>query len=144
MVPIVAGLMMGAALGGGIAALQKKDVLQGALMGGIGGALGGAFMPAAGGIAGTTEAALAAGATEGIGGQALTNVVAEPAISGASGLGTPEILGGFGQATTSVPTVATASGPGTGGLFSDGFGNFLSQNKFPLAGCVLGGMMAPG
>jgi len=144
MIPIVAGLMMGAALGGGIAALQKKDVLQGALMGGIGGALGGAFMPAAGGIAGTTEAALAAGATEGIGGQALTNVVAEPAISGASGLGTPEILGGFGQATTSVPTVATASGPGTGGLFSDGFGNFLSQNKFPLAGGVLGGMMAPG
>jgi hypothetical protein len=36
---------MGAAMGGGIAALQKKDILQGALMGGVGGALGGAFMP---------------------------------------------------------------------------------------------------
>jgi hypothetical protein len=136
--------MMGAALGGGIAALQKKDVLQGALMGGIGGALGGAFMPAAGGIAGTTEAALAAGATEGIGGQALTNVVENSAISGAGGLGTPDILGGFGQTATSVPTVATASGPGTGGLFSGGIGNFLSQNKFALAGGALGGSMAPG
>ena len=145
MVPIVAGLLMGAALGGGIAALQKKDVLQGALMGGIGGALGGAFMPAAGGIAGATEGAVAAGAAEGIGGQALTNIVKDSAISGAGGLGTPEILGGFGQtATASVPTVATAAGPGTGGLFSDGFGNFLSQNKFPLAGGVIGGMMAPG
>ena len=144
MVPIVAGLMMGAALGGGIAALQKKDVLQGALMGGIGGALGGAFMPAAGGIGGVAEGAVA-GAAEGIGGQALTSAVAEPAISGIGGLGTPEILGGFGQtATASVPTVATAAGPGTGGLFSDGFGNFLSQNKFPLAGGVIGGMMAPG
>ena len=62
MVPIVAGLLMGAALGGGIAALQKKDVLQGALMGGIGGALGGAFMPAAGaaGAVPTTEAAAGA------------------------------------------------------------------------------------
>jgi hypothetical protein len=136
---------MGAALGGGIAALQKKDVLQGALMGGIGGALGGAFMPAAGGIAGATEGAVAAGAAEGIGGQALTNIVKDSAISGAGGLGTPEILGGFGQtATASVPTVATAAGPGTGGFFSDGFGNFLSQNKFPLAGGVIGGMMAPG
>ena len=135
MVPIVAGLLMGAALGGGIAALQKKDVLQGALMGGVGGALGGAFMPAAG---------VGGAAAEGIGGQALTNVATDSAISGASGLGTPEILGGFGQTATSVPTVATAAGPGTGGLFGDGIGGFLSNNKYALAGGALGGMMAPG
>ena len=137
MVPIVAGLLMGAALGGGIAALQKKDVLQGALMGGVGGALGGAFMPGAAGSVGAASA-------EGIGGQALTNVVTDSAISGAGGLGTPDILGGFGQTATSVPTVATAAGPGTGGLFGDGIGNFLSQNKYALAGGALGGMMAPG
>ena len=137
MVPIVAGLLMGAALGGGIAALQKKDVLQGALMGGIGGALGGAFMPGAAGSIGAASA-------EGIGGQALTNVVTDSAISGAGGLGTPEILGGFGQTATVTPTLATASGPGTGGLFSDGIGSFLSNNKYALAGGALGGMMAPG
>ena len=49
MIPIVAGLLMGAAMGGGIAALQKKDILQGALMGGVGGALGGAQGVGAGG-----------------------------------------------------------------------------------------------
>jgi len=137
MVPIVAGLALGALMGGGIAALQKKDILQGALMGAAGGALGGAFMPGAAGSIGAASA-------EGIGGQALTNAVTDSAISGAGGLGTPEILGGFGQATTSVPTVATAAGPGTGGLFSDGIGSFLSNNKYALAGGALGGSMAPG
>jgi hypothetical protein len=48
MIPIVAGLLMGAAMGGGIAALQKKNILEGALMGAAGGALGGVLMPAAG------------------------------------------------------------------------------------------------
>jgi len=48
MIPIVAGLLMGAAMGGGIAALQKKNVLEGALMGAAGGALGGILMPGAG------------------------------------------------------------------------------------------------
>jgi hypothetical protein len=130
MVPIVAGLLMGAAMGGGIAALQKKDVLQGALMGGVGGALGGAFMP---GVAGTVGGE-AVGA--GIGGEAL-----------GAGLGTPGILGGGGEALASAATQATASGAGTGsGLFgaSGGIGNFLSQNKYALAGGALGGMMAPG
>jgi hypothetical protein len=41
------GLAIGAAMGGGIAALQHKDVLTGALMGGATGALGGALAPAA-------------------------------------------------------------------------------------------------
>ena len=166
MVPIVAGLLMGAALGGGIAALQKKDVLQGALMGGIGGALGGAFMPAAGGLGGVAEgtaAGLAEGATtSGIG--ALTGgaeSVASNALSGTlanqtatQGLNTaynvgavdPSIIeagtGGFhgaameGGALGIKPTVLTNQ------PFS--IGNFLSQNKGALAGGVLGGMMAPG
>lgn len=126
MIPIVAGLLMGAAMGGGIAALQGKDVLKGALMGGAGGALGGVLMPAAGGIMGGEAAA-------GIGGEAL-----------GAGLGTPEILGGAGEALTSTATQATASGAGTGGMFSDGIGGFLSQNKGALMGGAVGGMMAPG
>jgi hypothetical protein len=62
MIPIVAGLLMGAAMGGGIAALQGKDVLKGALLGGAGGALGGILMPAAGGVMGGTEGAIAGSA----------------------------------------------------------------------------------
>ena len=128
MIPIVAGLLMGAAMGGGIAALQKKNVLEGALMGAVGGAAGSFLMPAAG----AAGAAMGEASAAGIGGEALS-----------SGLGTPEILGGFGQtATASVPTVATAAGPGTGGLFSDGIGAFLSNNKGALMGGGLGGMMA--
>jgi hypothetical protein len=61
MVPIVAGLLMGAAMGGGIAALQKKDILQGALMGAAGGALGGAFMPAVAGATGSVAGGAATG-----------------------------------------------------------------------------------
>ena len=154
MIPIVAGLLMGAAMGGGIAALQGKDVLQGALMGGAGGALGGAFMPGIAGAAVGEGAGLAAGtvgastgtagATQsaiGIGGEQLFNQGMQTAAAG-----TPEILGGAGQAFTAPATQATASGAGTGtGIFgSGGIGNFLSQNKGALMGGAVGGMMAPG
>jgi hypothetical protein len=61
MVPIVAGLLMGAAMGGGIAALQGKDVLKGALMGGVGGALGGVLMPAVAGATGSVAGGAATG-----------------------------------------------------------------------------------
>jgi hypothetical protein len=124
---------MGAAMGGGIAALQKKDILQGALMGGVGGALGGAFMPAAGALGGAGAGA-AEGVATGVGGEAL-----------GAGLGTPELLGGAGEALTSTATQATAAGAGTGtGLFGGGIGNFMSQNKGALMGGMAGGMMAPG
>jgi hypothetical protein len=113
MIPIVAGLLMGAAMGGGIAALQKKDVLQGALMGGIGGALGGAFMPAAGGIGNVAGEGVAAAASS-------TNPLAA------------DIPGIFAN------TAGTAGAAGTGGI-----GSFLSANKYALAGGLAGGMMAP-
>ena len=170
MVPIVAGLLMGAALGGGIAALQKKDVLQGALMGGIGGALGGAFMPAAGGIAGAAEGATAggiAGGVEGVAGASIMN----PAV-GASGLGagasnatsvlgqnvlTNSVTGGgipsvIGQsavnaanpltvAPLTTPALSTAT---TAATQPFSIGNFLTNNKYALMGGVAGGMLAPG
>ena len=158
MIPIVAGLALGALMGGGIAALQKKDILQGALMGAAGGALGGALMPAAGaagavgsGTAGTTagtatavnafEAALPAGAegiigsggTAGIGGMAPMGTVQ----AGTSGVASLNPVG--------MPALTSTGGavPGSG-MFSGGIGNFLSQNKFALAGGALGGSMAPG
>jgi hypothetical protein len=53
--PIMWGLAIGAAMGGGIAALQHKDVLTGALMGGATGALGGALAPSLGIVGGATE-----------------------------------------------------------------------------------------
>lgn len=170
MVPIVAGLLMGAAVGGGIAALQKKDVLQGALMGGIGGALGGAFMPAAGVAGGAAEGAISGGVGGGLEGVASSSIM-NPAV-GASGLGAgaaPTSVLGQNVLTNSVtsggipsvigqgavnaaapltvsplttPALSTAASGAAAQPFE--IGNFLSQNKYALAGGALGGMMAPG
>ena len=51
--PISTGMMLGAALGGGTAAIKGGNPLQGALMGGLTGAAGGAFTGGAMGAAGT-------------------------------------------------------------------------------------------
>jgi hypothetical protein len=121
---------MGAAMGGGIAALQGKDVLQGALMGGVGGALGGAFMP---GIAG------------GMAGEAAGTVATEAAGSALSSAANPAVLGTEFGVQGAMAGGAPLPGASTG-LFgtSGGIGNFLSQNKYALAGGAVGGMMAPG
>jgi hypothetical protein len=145
---------MGAAMGGGIAALQKKDILQGALMGGVGGALGGAFMPGvAGGIGGAAESSLAGTLAGEAGAQGLGSAfsagVANPAMveAGTSGLAGAAMEGGALNVSQGIMTGANA--PAAGGVFgniggSGGIGNFLSQNKYALAGGALGGMMAPG
>jgi hypothetical protein len=152
MIPIVAGLLMGAAMGGGIAALQKKDVLQGALMGAAGGALGGAFMPAAGGIAGSTAESSLAGSLLGeAGSQAVAPAfnagIANPLLveSGTSGVAGAALEGGALGLKQNILTNA-APAAASPGLFSGtgGIGNFLSQNKYALAGGAVGGMMAPG
>jgi len=150
MVPIVAGLLMGAAMGGGIAALQKKDVLQGALMGGVGGALGGAFMPAAGGIAGSAAESSLAGSLLGeAGSQAVAPAfnagIANPLLveSGTSGVAGAALEGGALGLKQNILTNA-APAAASPGMFGGGIGNFLSQNKYALAGGVAGGMMAPG
>ncbi len=51
--PVTTGMMIGAALGGGTAAIKGGNPLQGALMGGLTGAAGGAFTGGAMGAAGT-------------------------------------------------------------------------------------------
>ena len=157
MIPIVAGLLMGAAMGGGIAALQGKDILKGALMGGVGGALGGAFMPGAA-AAGSTAAAEGAlsgtlageagvqSLAQGSLGEAMKVGALDPVMleSGTTGLHGAAMEGGAYGFKPSVMTGATP--PTTPGFFggSGGVGNFLSQNKYALAGGALGGMMAPG
>lgn len=154
MVPIVAGLLMGAALGGGIAALQKKDVLQGALMGGIGGALGGAFMPAAAAGAAPVAGAVEGAAASGFGATGLSQGATAGAVNAfesqlpglaSNVVGTGGTAGIGAMAPMGTIQAGTSGIPGAGGLFgSGGIGNFLSQNKYALAGGALGGMMAPG
>jgi hypothetical protein len=158
---------MGAAMGGGIAALQKKDILQGALMGGVGGALGGAFMPAvAGAGAGVGSGSLTGLGTTTAGAANLFGAAGGAGGAGAGSLGTGITTGTLGltlpgtttaagssagalgsgltvPTTTTALTLPTAGGAGSG-MFSGGIGNFISQNKYALAGGALGGMMAPG
>jgi len=157
MVPIVAGLALGALMGGGIAALQKKDILQGALMGAAGGALGGAFAPAAGGIAGATEAT-ASSLLPTAGAETTSALLANPQgmFTGAAGSGagvtgitapTATSLAGMGGGTGIVaPQTASLGFSGVAPVASSPFniGNFLTDNKYALAGGVLGGSMAPG
>jgi hypothetical protein len=131
MIPILAGLALGAAMGGGIAALQKKDILQGALMGGIGGAVGGAFMPGVAGAVG--EGAISAStAAAGNPGTFIAADQAASAAAPATGIG-------------SIAHTATPAATGGSGLFggAGGIGNFLGANKYALAGGLAGGMMAP-
>jgi hypothetical protein len=161
MIPIVAGLLMGAAMGGGIAALQKKDVLQGALMGAAGGALGGAFMPGVAGAVGGEAVGTAAGsgltpvATEGVS-SALANT--SGMFSGGSLTGGQAGLGlraagsqALLPSTMGVPastvagsgiTLPAATAGANTGMFSGGIGNFLTQNKGALMGGLGGGMLA--
>jgi hypothetical protein len=57
--PVTTGMMIGAALGGGTAAIKGGNPLQGALMGGLTGAAGGAFTGGAMGAANPTVGSFA-------------------------------------------------------------------------------------
>ena len=164
MIPIVAGLLMGAAMGGGIAALQGKDVLQGALMGGAGGALGGVLMPAAGAIGAAAPTASSAGLS-GLGSTTAGAASLFPGAAGAAGAAgtsTASSLGSVGATELANAGFTNAAGnltptgaaqfmasdagfqlanPAAAG--SGGIGSFLSANKGALMGGGLGGMMAP-
>jgi hypothetical protein len=167
MIPIVAGLALGALMGGGIAALQKKDILQGALMGGIGGALGGAFMPGvAGAVGGEAVGAATSGGLGSLGSTTAgaANLFGAAGTAGAGGVGGAgvgsSIMAGAPGAAPGVlvngtplmtqavasgaPAIAPAAVAGAGGAGAGGIGSFLSANKYALMGGGLGGMMAPG
>jgi hypothetical protein len=138
------GLAIGAAMGGGIAALRggkTEDILQGAIMGGATGAIGGgisSLMPAA--TAGVTGAATVAPAAS----TALAEGVTSTAISPALAAQAPSMTSMFSNAaaplsgvTSSAPTIANtalnqsiAAPASTGtGFFESGFGKTLADNK---------------
>jgi hypothetical protein len=162
------GLAIGAAMGGGIAALQGKkmdDVLKGAALGGATGALGGALAPATGLVGGvTSEAAtvampiaestitsapLAETVNAGItslpssgitvnGSQLIGNQI--PSVTGMF----PNAAAPLSEAASSVPTLAnTASNQAATktagtGFFDSGFGKTLADNKGMLGLGALG------
>lgn len=143
--PIMWGLAIGAAMGGGIAALRggkTDDILKGALMGGATGAIGGgisSLMPAAtGGVTGAATVATPAST-------ALTGSTAASAVSPALAAQAPSMSSLFANAsaplsgvTSSVPTIAStgtnlatsqaANSAGTG-FFSSGIGKTIADNK---------------
>lgn len=85
---IVTGMAIGAVVGGGAAALQKKDILQGALMGGVTGAVTGGIgslgtSAATTGAAAAGESALASGATD-IAGSSIMNATPNAGIGALS------------------------------------------------------------
>lgn len=164
--PIMWGLAIGAAMGGGIAALQGKkmdDVLKGAALGGATGALGGALAPATGLVGGATaEAATVAmpiaestitsapltetvnaGITSlpssGItvnGSQLIGNQI--PSAVGTMPLGTSP-LSAPATGLTSVNNVAANTANTAGkGFFDSGFGKTLADNKGMLGLGALG------
>jgi len=163
MLPILIGLGIGALMGGGIAALQKKNVLEGALLGGAMGAGGAMLAPAAAGIgvgaAGAGAGAGAAGAGVGATGAAGAAGVAGAGTTAASGAASlfPTTLGGatgaaggaggvssilVPGATTGVLAAPTVAGAGAGA--GTGIGGFLGANQYALLGGLGGGMMASG
>ena len=102
---IMMGLAIGAAMGGGIAALQGKkmdEVLKSAAIGGVMGAAGGALAPVAGGLGGATVQ----GAGSTLGSTALTEgtaALAFPVSGGANAAGT-QMGGAFLSGATPINT----------------------------------------
>jgi hypothetical protein len=148
---------MGAAMGGGIAALQKKNVLEGALMGAAGGAAGSFLMPGAA-AAGAGAGAVEGAAASGFGATGLSQGATAGAVNAfesqlpgmaSSVAGTGGTVGGMapmsaaGSGLSSLGGAVPTAGAGSG-IFggAGGIGEFLSQNKGALMGGGLGGMMA--
>jgi hypothetical protein len=145
------GLAIGAAMGGGIAALRggkTDDILKGALLGGATGALGGgisslASAGAAGagtGIAGAATVAPAAGSAI----SAVPSAITPAATTVGTNLGTNLLpispgaatgvlgsdVGSFIAADQAASQAASqAANPG---FFGSGIGKFISENKMPL------------
>jgi hypothetical protein len=149
------GLAIGAAMGGGIAALRggkTEDILKGAAIGGATGALGGgisslASAGAAGGVgAGVANVAPGAGASilENAGASTIS-----PALAGQSSSMTslfPNAAGSLSGVSSGVPTIASTgtnlaasqAAPVGTGIFDSGIGKTLYDNKGMLGAGALG------
>jgi hypothetical protein len=148
------GLAIGAAMGGGIAALQHKDVLTGALMGGATGALGGALAPSLGIVGGEVATPLAVPAPAPIassvlpeaGTEAVTSSVTNPGVSnlgiksampsgwampstnyGADAVVKDTLGSGIRMSTADTGSVIAGKQPGTG-FFDSGIGKWVAEN----------------
>lgn len=152
--PIMWGLAIGAAMGGGIAALRggkPEDILKGAAIGGATGAVGGgisSLMPAAtGGVAAGAANVAPAAST------ALAEGVTSTAISPALAAQAPSMTSMFPNAaaplsgvTSSAPTIANTAlnqgiaAPASTGteFFESGIGKTLADNKGMLGMGALG------
>jgi len=132
MLPIMIGLGIGALMGGGIAALQKKNVLEGALLGGVMGAGGAMLAPAAAGVG---AAGAGVGTTAGV-----TGTTAGGFLGGATDIA----AGAIGSGGGSLGAVAGGAAPIAGAGAGTGIGGFLGANQYALLGGLGGGMMASG
>lgn len=158
--PIMWGLAIGAAMGGGIAALRggkPEDILKGAAIGGATGALGGgisslASAGAAGGVgaAGSAAANVAPSTAlaEGITSSAITPAMSGVTVNGSALMGSqiPSAIGTMplGAASLSAPAAGispiagqAATSAGTG-FFGSGIGKTLADNKGILGAGALG------
>jgi len=163
-------MLLGAAMGGGSAALTGGDPLKGALLGGLTGGVGSGISGALSGAGAVgTEAALATAGTE-LGTQAATQAaVPTAAVSAPSMMGgqtaTQQFMGSMNPATAGgaalpgnmgtiapgvgsfAPTGGISNLPATGGTFSEGMARFagdpmasIMSNKGLAAGSALAGM----
>ena len=150
--PIVTGLAIGAVLGGGMAAIQGRDIAQGAIMGGLGGMAGGALGAVAGGTTGATTSGLAnVGAAEassllatpssmftGAGTGTASNLAAMGGGQGILAGGAPSLAtmgGGQGIVAGGVPNLATmGGGQGITSLGTSGFTPFEPSGVASLGG----------
>jgi hypothetical protein len=132
---IVTGMAIGAVVGGGSAALQNKDILQGALMGGVVGGVSGGI-GSLGTTAATTagEAALASSTAGELGFSAASNIAGNAGGSSLASSTAGEL--GFSAAGNVAGNVAgesvgAAGGSGSGALTGGEATNFMGTGALP-------------
>lgn len=147
--PIMSGLAIGALIGAGVggasAALQNKDILQGALLGGATGAVTGGIGSAMGGAGAATAGTLTGGeAATFMGSGALPTSMA-PAVE----YGIPSLIDGASSVPLNQSAQIYANTPMSGNIAS-GFNSigadpmkYIGDNKMSLGLAGLAGSMAP-
>jgi hypothetical protein len=118
-------MLLGAAMGGGSAAITGGDPLKGALLGGITGGVGGGISNLAGASAGITPAATETAAANVMAQQPIQQAT-QQALTNQGLLQSGLDIGGFNPATMT-PATTTAAAPGT---FTEGMAKFANN---PLA-----------
>jgi hypothetical protein len=144
------GALIGAGVGGASAALQRKDILQGALMGGVTGAVTGGV----GGAMGGASSGVASGAVEGAltGGEAATFMgsgALPTSMAPAIEYGIPSLIDGASSVPLNQSAQIYANTPMSENIAS-GFNSmtadpmkYLSDNKMSIGLAGLAGSMAP-